>query len=107
MNSRVPIGVLISGSGTNLQALLDACADPAFPARVAVVVSNRADAYGLQRARDAGVPTAHVPHRGRPRAAFEADLVDVLRSHAVEWVALAGFMRLLTGTFRAPSRIVC
>jgi phosphoribosylglycinamide formyltransferase 1 len=104
----MPFGVLISGSGTNLQALLDACAAPGFPAEIAVVVSNRADAFGLERARAAGVPAIHVPHRGRTRSAFEADLVSVLQDHGVEWVALAGFMRLLTPTFlnAFPSRVL-
>ena len=105
---RVPVGVLISGSGTNLQALLDAAAAPDFPAEIAVVIANRADAYGLERARAAGVPTRIVPHRGRSREDFEADLLHALDAHGVEWVALAGFMRLLTGGFlgRYPGRVL-
>ena len=105
---RVPVGVLISGRGSNLQALLDASADPDFPARIAVVVSNRRDAGGLERARVAGVPAVVVPSRRRERAEFEAELVDVLCAHGVEWVALAGFMRILTPMFldAFPDRVL-
>lgn len=93
------VGVLLSGSGTNLQALLDAC-EGEFPARIAVVISNNPDAYGLERARRAGVPAVCVPHRGwGSRAGFERELTRVLRAHGVEWVACAGFMRLLTPVF--------
>lgn len=94
---KVPVAVLLSGRGSNLQALLDACADPAYPARVARVVANRPDAYGLTRAEAAGVPTAVVPHRGRSREDFEAELLTHLEG--VEWVCLAGFMRVLGPTF--------
>ena len=106
--SRVPVGVLISGRGSNLQALLDASADPDFPAQVVVVVSNRRGVAGLDRARAAGVPTVVVPSRKRVREEFDADLVGVLQEHGVEWVALAGFMRLLTATFldAFPGRVL-
>jgi phosphoribosylglycinamide formyltransferase-1 len=96
----IALGVLISGSGTNLQAILDATASGQLDARVAVVVSNRKDAGGLARAEKAGVPTVVVPHGAYPdRRAFDAALVATLREHAVEWVVLAGFMRLVTDTF--------
>jgi phosphoribosylglycinamide formyltransferase-1 len=94
---KIPVGVLVSGRGSNLQALLDACADPDFPARIEVVVSNVAGAYALERAERAGVRTALVPHKGKTRDEFEAQLLDELRG--VEWVCLAGFMRLLTPRF--------
>jgi len=94
------IGVLVSGGGTNLQALLDACAQPGFPAKIAVVVSNLPTAYALQRAAAAKVPTVVVePRSHESREAFEQALVETLRSHGVEWVCLAGFMRLLGPTF--------
>jgi len=94
------VGVLISGSGTNLQALLDACAEPEFPAEIGVVISNRPKAYGLERARAAGVPTAFLGHRRFDgREAYDAALVEVLCEHEVEWVCLAGFMRLVTPVF--------
>jgi phosphoribosylglycinamide formyltransferase-1 len=100
--------VLISGSGTNLQALLDACAAPSFPARVAVVISNRRDAFGLERARAAGVPAVWIPHRGKTRGAFDAELVAALQGHGVEWVCLAGFMRIVTPVFLGafPQRVL-
>jgi phosphoribosylglycinamide formyltransferase 1 len=104
------VGVLVSGSGTNLQAILDAAAaDDLGGARVVVVVSNRPDAYGLERARKAGVPAVVVDHKVfASRDLFEDALIGVLREHGVELVALAGFMRLLTPHFlRAfPERIV-
>ncbi len=105
---KVPVGVLASGSGTNLQAILDRCADPAYPARVACVVVNRKGAGALERARRAGVPARFVSHRERPREAFEAELVAALREHGVRWVALAGFMRLLGPTFldAFPGRVL-
>lgn len=108
-SEKVPIGVLISGSGTNLQALLDACAAPDFPARVAVVVSNRPDAYGLERAQRAGVPTeVHLQREYPDRAAYDRRLVEALEAHHVEWVCLAGYMRLVTPDFlRAfPQRVL-
>lgn len=96
---RQPVAVLISGSGTNLQALIDAAADPDYPAEIRVVISNRRDAFGLQRARDAGIEALWIPHRGRSRADFEAALLSALSARSVSWVALAGFMRLLSEAF--------
>lgn len=97
---KVPVGVLISGSGTNLQALLDACAQPDFPARIAVVLSNRPDAFGLERARRAGVPTeVHLLRDHPDRAAYDRRLVEALKAHGVEWVCLSGYMRLVTPDF--------
>ncbi len=94
---KIPIGVLISGSGTNLQALIDACADPAFPAEIAVVISNRRHAFGLERARKAGIPAVWLWHKPHPsREAYDAVLVDTLRAHGVQWVCMAGFMRIIT-----------
>lgn len=101
------IGVLISGSGTNLQALLDAFAEDEA-VDIAVVISNKADAYGLERARKAGVSTVVIDHRGKNRRVFDAELVQALRAHQVEWVALAGFMRIITPVFldAFPGRVV-
>jgi phosphoribosylglycinamide formyltransferase-1 len=94
------IAVLISGRGSNLQALLDAVAAKRLDATLAVVVSNRADAQGLDRARAAGIPTVTLPHRDYPsRDAFEAALVAELRARDVSLVCLAGFMRLLGRTY--------
>jgi phosphoribosylglycinamide formyltransferase-1 len=103
------IGVLVSGAGTNLQALLDAQARGELaPAEIAVVVSNKPDAPALARAAAAGVPTEIVEHTGLARVEFETRLLDALARHAVEAVVLAGFMRVLTAHFveRFPLRIV-
>lgn len=92
--------MLISGSGSNLQALIDACAAPSFPARIALVISNKDDAYGLKRAEKAGIPTQIIRHKDYPtREAFDRALSDALRAAAVECVCLAGFMRILTPEF--------
>ncbi|QSQ16516.1 phosphoribosylglycinamide formyltransferase [Myxococcus landrumensis] len=97
---RVRLGVLVSGSGSNLQALLDACAREDFPAEVACVVSNVPTAYALERARAAGVATVVVDHKAHAtKGEFEAAILDALRSAGVEWVCLAGFMRLLSADF--------
>lgn len=94
------LGVLISGRGSNLQALIDACADPSFPAEIALVLSNRADAQGLERASAGGIPTRVIDHRGFSRRAdFDAALHGALLDSGVELVCLAGFMRLLDPEF--------
>lgn len=97
---RLKTGVLISGSGTNLQALIDACAASDFPAEIVLVISNRADAGGLERARRAGIATRIIPHKEySSREAFDAAVDTALRTAGVEFVCLAGFMRLLTPGF--------
>ena len=94
------IGVLISGRGSNLQALIDACAGDEFPAKIAVVISNKPDAYGLERARLAGIPTITVPHGTfSSREAFDQEVDRHLREDGVKLVCLAGFMRLLSEQF--------
>jgi phosphoribosylglycinamide formyltransferase-1 len=91
------LGILLSGSGTNLQALIDAIDAGGLDARIAVVVSNDPTAHGLARATRHGIPTIVVPHADYPsRPAFDAKLVEVLQAHAVELVVLAGFMRLVS-----------
>ena len=99
--SQLKVGVLISGRGSNLQALIDACAAPDFPAEIALVLSNKADAYGLERAAMAGVPVAVVSHGDYPgnKQAFEEAMDARLREAGVELVCLAGFMRLLSPWF--------
>jgi len=92
--------VLASGNGTNLQAILDACADGRLPAGVAAVVSNKAGSGALQRASEAGVPCVHVaPHTGEPRADYDARLADIVSGFDPDWVVLAGWMRLLSMSF--------
>ncbi|MCK8496456.1 phosphoribosylglycinamide formyltransferase [Myxococcus fulvus] len=98
--ARVRLGVLVSGGGSNLQALLDACAREDFPAEVACVVSNVPTAYALERARAAGVPAVVVDHKAHAsKAAFEAAILEALGAAGVQWVCLAGFMRLLSADF--------
>lgn len=91
------LGVLISGRGSNLQALIEACAAPSYPAEILLVISNRADAAGLARAEAAGIPSTVIADRDRARFADDAD--HVLRQHRIDLVCLAGFMRLLDAPF--------
>jgi phosphoribosylglycinamide formyltransferase 1 len=103
------IAVLISGRGSNLQALIDAVADGRLDAGIAVVVSNRPDAYGLERARAAGITAIAINHRDyATRELFEDALVRELQTRDVSIVCLAGFMRLLGRTFldAFPNRIL-
>jgi phosphoribosylglycinamide formyltransferase-1 len=91
------VGVLISGRGSNLQALLEASADPAYPAEIVLVISNRQEAPGLAFAAAAGVPAFVIAHPDR--RAFAAEAEALLRKMRVELVCLAGFMRLLETSF--------
>jgi phosphoribosylglycinamide formyltransferase 1 len=95
--ARLRVGVLISGRGSNLRALIEACADPGYPAEIAQVASSRPDAPGLDVAAAAGIPAAVIPHRDRRAFAAEADAV--LGQRGVELVCLAGFMRVLENSF--------
>ncbi len=94
-----PVAILISGRGSNMAALIEAAAALDFPARIAVVIANRADAEGLAFAQKHGIATEVIPSKGKERAAFDAELDAALRRHGVEIVCLAGFMRLLTSGF--------
>jgi phosphoribosylglycinamide formyltransferase-1 len=104
----VKIGVLISGRGTNLQALIDAAQAGQLGGSIAVVVSNVETAPGLERARRAGVPAKVCDHRGRSREEHDAALVGLMQAHGVDAVCLAGYMRLLSPVFlRAfPDRVL-
>lgn len=93
------VGVLISGRGTNLQALLDASAEGRLGGRIAVVISNVETAPGLERARAVGIKAVFRDHRGRTREDFDAEVLGLLREHAVDLVCLAGYMRLLSPAF--------
>jgi len=97
------VAVLVSGRGSNLGALIAAARAPGYPARIALVLSNRADAAGLERAREAGLPTAVVESRpfGRDRAGFEAAMGAELDRAGAAMIVLAGFMRVLTEGFVA------
>jgi phosphoribosylglycinamide formyltransferase-1 len=108
--SGVPsIAVLVSGSGSNLQAIIDAAERGDIPCRIGLVLSNRDDAYALERARKHGIPTEVVDHKSfQTREEFDARLVEILTERGVSLVCLAGFMRVLTPLFiRAfPHRII-
>lgn len=100
---KLGLGILISGRGSNMDALIDACAQRDFPASVSVVISNRPDAPGLKKAADKGIATAVVDHKKYPdRAGFEKDLQKTLESYPVDLVCLAGFMRILGADFIRP-----
>jgi phosphoribosylglycinamide formyltransferase-1 len=98
--ARLRTAILISGRGSNMQALIESCRAPGAPAEIVLVLSNNPEAGGLNFAAKAGVPAAVVDHRDyRDRAAFDAELDARLRAAGVEFVCLAGFMRLLTPAF--------
>lgn len=99
MTASCNVVVLISGSGSNLQALIDSQAED-NPARIRAVISNRADAFGLTRAQEADIPTAVLDHKAFDgRESFDAALMEVIDEHAPDLVILAGFMRILTPGF--------
>lgn len=111
MTNKTPLSlaVLISGRGSNLQSLIESCAREDFPARIAVVISNRPEAAGLDRARKAGIPTEIVDHRlFKDRESFEGALDATLRRYPLDLICLAGFMRILTSGFveKWPDRII-
>lgn len=106
---RLKLGVLVSGNGSNLQAILDATRRGTLAADVCVVISNKADAFALERARTANVPTVALAHGAfADREQFDHAVVSELRRHSVEWVVLAGFMRMLTSVFlnAYPDRVI-
>lgn len=107
--SKLRIGVLASGSGSNLQAIMDSIKCGNLPCEIAVVISDKPDAYALKRAEKDGIKTAVVGSKGFPkREDFDAELVTILRGHKVDLVVLAGFMRLVTKVMinAFPMRIV-
>lgn len=101
--------VLASGNGSNLQAILDACASGALPAQVVAVVSDKPSAFALQRAADAGVPSVHIGrHEGEARTDYDARLADLVAGFSPDLVVLAGWMRILTTDFLGwfPGRVI-
>lgn len=102
------LGVVLSGRGSNFLAIAAQVRAGAVPAEIAVVVSNRADAPGLAAARELGLVAIALPSKGLDREAYDQQLISVLREHNVDWVILAGYMRILSAAFiRAfPSRIL-
>jgi phosphoribosylglycinamide formyltransferase-1 len=101
-SSRLRVAILISGRGSNMQALIEDCAQAGSPAEIALVISNKADAGGLALARAAGISTEVVSHRAyADRTAFEAEIGAKLRAAGIQLVCLAGFMRILSDEFVA------
>ena len=99
MSSR-KIGVLVSGRGSNLQSVLDRIADGYLPLEIAVVISDKADAYALERAEKAGIAAVAIPRKECvSKEEFEGKIDAALRAHGAELVVLAGFMRILSGNF--------
>ena len=97
---QLKLAVLISGSGTNLQALIDACANPDYPAKISLVISNKENASGLGRAKEVGIQTLVIRHTDfNKRDEFDKSLTDALESAKVELICLAGFMRILGPVF--------
>lgn len=109
MSAPARLVVLVSGSGSNLQAVLNACRDRNLPARVEAVISNLPEAYALERARAAGAPALVLPTvKGQPRSEYDRMLGELVASFRPDWVVLAGWMRILTRTFleRFPNQVV-
>jgi phosphoribosylglycinamide formyltransferase 1 len=103
------IVVLISGNGSNLQAILDACASGELKAHVAVVISNKRDAFGLERARRANVPANVKPNfKEQDRRVYDTELAERVAAYQPDWVVLAGWMRVLSSAFldQFPQRVV-
>jgi len=97
---KLKLAVLVSGRGSNLQALIDACAATSFPAEIVLVISNKPDAHGLTRADDAGIPTLCIDHKlYGSRAEFDVQMTAAMTTAGTELVCLAGFMRLLSDQF--------
>ena len=108
MNPKTRLVVLISGNGSNLQAILDACASGELLASVVSAISNKADAYGLVRAKDAGVEAIHFAKQGdESRNEYDARLAELILTKQPDYVVLAGWMRILTSSFLShfPNRV--
>jgi phosphoribosylglycinamide formyltransferase-1 len=109
MTPETSLVVLISGFGSNLQAIIDATCQQVVPARVCGVVSNKANAYGLERARLAGIPSVVLASKkDQVRSDYDRQLADIVESFQPDWIVLAGWMRILTSTFlnRFSGRVV-
>ena len=100
MSEKIKVAVLISGNGTNLQALIDACTAPNYPAEIVLVISNKANAKGIERAQKAGIKTRIIDHTNyRSREEFDCKLSIILSNSECKLVCLAGFMRILSESF--------
>jgi formyltetrahydrofolate-dependent phosphoribosylglycinamide formyltransferase len=109
MTTPARLVVLISGSGTNLQAILDACSSSELPAQVVAVISNKPQAFGLERARQLQVPAlVQIKQSAQSRTDYDTELAELVAKFKPDWIVLAGWMRLLTTNFlnRFPNRVV-
>lgn len=108
MSARARLGILLSGRGSNFEAIADAVAAGSVPAEIALVVSNRTQAAGLEKARQRQLPVLALPPLGRDRESYDAALAQALRDARIDWICLAGYMRLLTPAFvnAFPGRIL-
>lgn len=109
MTDPTRLAVLISGNGSNLQAVLDACVSGTLRARVVVVVSNKPDAYGLERAALAGIPTESIFKKNeQDRETYDTELARIVSTYRPDWILLAGWMRILTKSFlnAFPNRVI-
>ena len=108
-STSLKIGILVSGTGSNMAAIAAACGSGSIDAEIALVLSNRPRAAALRRAQEAGLPTAVVSHRGKPsREAFETEMVERLETAGAQWIVMAGFMRILGRVFLSafPGRVL-
>ena len=105
---KTPVAVLISGSGSNLQSIIDQTEAGTLPVRICCVISNKPDAFGLERARKHDIPAVCISSRGKTRDEHEKEIIAVLESHGVELVVLAGYMRLLSSVLleRFKGRVI-
>ncbi len=103
-NSLPRLGILLSGRGSNFEAIAKNILAGKLPCEIGFVSSNRPDAPGLSRARELGIPCGFVSQNGLDRTAYDLQLVDLLKQHRVDWVCLAGYMRLLSGGFVSQFR---
>lgn len=110
MADKLKLAIFISGRGSNMDALITACADPSYPAEIVLVLSNNPDAPGLDKAEKAGIATEIVNHRDYPKdkPGFEAAILEKLAAYPIDLICLAGFMRILSADFIAhwPEKII-
>jgi phosphoribosylglycinamide formyltransferase-1 len=103
------LAIFISGRGSNMRAIIESCKNPNFPAQVVMVLSNRPDAAGITFAKECGIPTEIVDHKSYPsREAFEIEISNRLKNHEIDFIVLAGFLRVLTASFieQWPHKII-
>ncbi|GJL86012.1 MAG: phosphoribosylglycinamide formyltransferase [Micavibrio sp.] len=109
IENKLNLAVFISGRGSNLQSLIDACQEDNYPAQISVVLSNKPNVQGLERAKKAGIPTLTIPHKDfETKEAFEGTILEALKDYPIDLICLAGFMRILSPYFIGhwPDKII-